>query len=65
MGDILPAKRDIDKKSKTKYLDMDLNIFLPEILFFPENSGDSCSNTNSAPSSPLEVSHKLFFLGNN
>ena len=43
---------------------MDLGIFLPEILFFTENSGaDSCSN--SAPSSPLEVSHKLIFVGGN
>merc|ERR1712212_1008739 len=33
---------------------MDLSIFSPEILFFTENSADSCSNTNSAPSSPLE-----------
>ena len=42
---------------------MDLNIFLPEILFFTENSGaDSCSN--SAPSSPLEVSYWLAEIEN-
>ena len=41
---------------------MDLSIFLPEILFFTENSGDSCSSTNSAPSSPLEVSHQSLLV---
>ena len=60
VGETLSTERDIWKAIK-KYLDMDLGIFLPEILFFTENSGaDSCSK--SAPSSPLEVSHKLIFV---
>ena len=55
MGEKLAKEKDI-QQTVENYLAMDLSIFLPEILLYTENSGaDSCNN--SAPSSPLEVSH--------